>query len=302
MGVGNYTEDDIKNASRAFTGWTFRQPLSLYPYGHHHADFEFISDDHDYDEKEFLGQVGNFDGEDIIDIIVKEEAAANFLSRHLYNFFVEDEVQVPSWETVDPKDPQAIKELSTAYMESEGNMRNVLSTLFNSDFFKNSMNLPKVKSPTELIVGVIKQTGEFNSPTPGIHEFAVTTLNGSAFEGPLAIMGQRLMNPPTVEGWHTGSEWIDSGTLSERIGFVEKQFADPLKPGVSEMVSRIGSLNDNPAELVDRCLDLLGAVNVREETYKSLKTYAEELRELETSAGVHNLIQMTASTVDYQFA
>jgi uncharacterized protein (DUF1800 family) len=302
VGVGNYTGDDIKNASRAFTGWTFRQPLSLYPYGHHHADFEFISDDHDYDEKEFLGQVGNFDGEDIIDIIVKEEAAANFLSRHLYNFFVEDEVQVPSWETVDPKDPQAIKELSTAYMESEGNMRNVLSTLFNSDFFKNSMNLPKVKSPTELIVGVIKQTGEFNSPTPGIHEFAVTTLNGSAFEGPLAIMGQRLMNPPTVEGWHTGSEWIDSGTLSERIGFVEKQFADPLKPGVSEMVSRIGSLNDNPAELVDRCLDLLGAVNVREETYKSLKTYAEELRELETSAGVHNLIQMTASTVDYQFA
>ena len=185
-------------------------------------------------------------------------------------------MQVPSWETIDPKDPQAINELSTAYMESDGNMRNILSTLFNSDFFKNSMNLPKVKSPTELIVGVIKQTGEFNSPTPGIHEFAVTTLNGSAVEGPLAIMGQRLMNPPTVEGWHTGSEWIDSGTLSERIGFVEKQFADPLKPGVSEMVSRIGSLDDNPSELVDRCLDLLGAV--------------------------HNLIQMTASTVDYQFA
>ena len=302
MGVGTYTEHDIKHASRAFTGWTFRQPLSLYPYGHHHADFEFISDDHDYEEKEFLGQVGNFDGEDIIDIIVKEEAAANFLSRHLYNFFVEDEVQVPSWETVDPKDPKAIEELSSAYMESEGNMRTILSTLFNSDFFKNSMNLPKVKSPTELIVGVIKQTGEFNSPTPGIHEFAVTSLNGSAYEGPLAIMGQRLMNPPTVEGWHTGSEWIDSGTLSERIGFVEKQFADPLKPGVSEMVSRIGSLDDNPSELVDRCLDLLGAVNVREETYKSLKVYAEELKDLETSAGVHNLIQMTASTVDYQFA
>lgn len=302
MGVGNYTEDDIKNASRAFTGWTFRQPLSLYPYGHHQADFEFISEDHDYDEKEFLGQVGNFNGEDIIDIIVKEKAAGNFLSRHLYNFFVEDEVQVPSWETVDAKNPQAIEELSTAYMESEGNMRTILSTLFNSDFFKNSMDLPKVKSPTELIVGVIKQTGEFDSPTPGIHEFAVTTLNGSAFEGPLAIMGQRLMNPPTVEGWHTGSEWIDSGTLSERIGFVEKQFADPLKPGVSEMVSRIGNLDDNPSELVDRCLDLLGAVNVRDETYNSLKIYAEELKELETSAGVHNLIQMTASTVDYQFA
>jgi hypothetical protein len=110
------------------------------------------------------------------------------------------------------------------------------------------------------------------------------------------------MNPPTVEGWHTGSEWIDSGTLSERIGFVEKQFADPTKPGVSQMVSRAGSLDDNPSELVDRCLDLLGAVNVRQETYQSLTDYAQELKELEDSAGVHNLIQMTASTVDYQFA
>ena len=302
MGVGNYTEDDIKNASRAFTGWTFRQPLSLYPYGHHHADFEFIPEDHDYDEKIFLGHVGNFDGEDIIDIIVQQNAAAKFLSRHLYNFFVEDEVQVPSWETIEPKNPQAIEELSKAYMESNGDMRHILKTLFNSDFFKNSLTLSKVKSPTELIVGVIKQTGEFDIPTPGIHEFAVTTLNGSAIEGPLAIMGQRLMNPPTVEGWHTGSEWIDSGTLSERIGFVEKQFADPAKPGVSEMVGRVGSLDDNPSELVDRCLDLLGAVNVRDETYQSLTDYARELKELEDSAGVHNLIQMTASTVDYQFA
>ena len=68
MGVGNYTEDDIKAASRAFTGWTFTQPLSLYPVGHHNAEFTFDPDDHDYDEKTFLGQTGNFDGEDIIDI------------------------------------------------------------------------------------------------------------------------------------------------------------------------------------------------------------------------------------------
>ena len=212
------------------------------------------------------------------------------------------QVQVPSWETIEPKNPQAIDELTRAYMDSEGDMRQILRTLFTSDFFKNAINLPKVKSPTELIVGVIKQTGEFKNPTPGIHEFAVTTLNGSAIEGPLAIMGQRLMNPPTVEGWHTGYEWIDSGTLSERIGFVEKQFADPSKPGVSQMVNRAGSLEDSPSDLVDRCLDLLGAVNVRKETYKSLTDYAEELRGVENAAGVHNLIQMTASTVDYQFA
>ena len=139
MGVGNYTEDDIKAASRAFTGWTFRQPLSLYPNGHYPAEFTFIEDDHDFSAKTFLGETGNFDGEDIIDIIVKHSATARFISRHLYNFFVEDEVQVPSWATEAPKDEAAIQQLSQSvpgYWRSD--MRAVMSELFNSDFFKNA--------------------------------------------------------------------------------------------------------------------------------------------------------------------
>ena len=305
MGVGNYTEDDIKAASRAFTGWTFRQPLSLYPNGHYPAKFTFVADDHDYAEKTFLGETGAFDGEDIIDIIVKQPATARFISRHLYNFFVEDEVQVPSWATEPPKNEAAIQQLSRAFMDTNGDMRAVLIELFNSDFFKQATEFKKVKSPTELVAGVLKQTGEFSEPTPGIAQFAVTTLNGSLTEGPLAIMGQRLMNPPTVEGWHTGHEWIDSGTLSERIGFVESQFEDVTKPGVSDMVERAGDLDAEPAALVDRCLDILGGIKVSEQTYASLVDYARELRAIKdegASVGVHNLLQMTASTVDYQFA
>ena len=305
MGVGNYTEDDIKAASRAFTGWTFKQPLSLYPNGHYPAKFTFVADDHDYAEKTFLGETGAFDGEDIIDIIVKQPATARFISRHLYNFFVEDEVQVPSWATEPPKNEAAIQQLSKAFMDTEGDMRAVLSELFNSDFFKQATEFKKVKSPTELVAGVLKQTGEFSTPTPGIAQFAVTTLNGSLTEGTLAIMGQRLMNPPTVEGWHTGHEWIDSGTLSERIGFVESQFEDVSKPGVRDMVQRAGDLDAEPAALVDRCLDILGGIKVSEQTYASLVDYARELRAIKdegASVGVHNLLQMTASTVDYQFA
>ena len=71
MGVGNYTEDDIKQASRAFTGWTFTQPLPLDPYGRYSSDFYYNSDDHDNESKSFLGHTGNLDGEDIIQIIVK---------------------------------------------------------------------------------------------------------------------------------------------------------------------------------------------------------------------------------------
>jgi uncharacterized protein (DUF1800 family) len=306
MGVGNYTEDDIKAASRAFTGWTFRQPLSLYPNGHYPAEFEFLEDDHDYDSKTFLGETGDFDGEDIIDIIVKQPATARFISRHLYNFFVEDELQVPSWKTEPAKNEDAIAQLSKMFLETGGDMRAVLKEMFNSDWFKAATSFKKVKSPTELIAGVLKQTGEFSYPVPGIQNFAITSLNGSLVEGPLAIMGQRLMNPPTVEGWHTGHEWIDSGTLSERVGFVERQFEDLSKPGVKDMVDRVGSLDDDPSQLVDRCLDLLGSINVSEQTYDSLVAYAKELSSIENddvegSVGVHNLLQMTASTVDYQF-
>jgi uncharacterized protein (DUF1800 family) len=307
MGVGNYTEDDIKSASRAFTGWTFRQPLSLYPVGHYPAAFEFLAEDHDDGPKTFLGQTGNFNGDDIIDIIVQQPATARFISRHLYNFFVEDELQVPSWATEPPKNPAAIDHLSQVFMDTEGDMRAVLGALFNADFFKAAVNLRKVKSPTELIAGILKQTGEFRTPTPGIHEFGVTTLNGSAYEGPMAIMGQRLLNPPTVEGWHTGHEWIDSGTLSERIGFAERQFADRSKPGIQDIVRRAGSLDDAPSQVVDRCLDVMGAIQVSEKTYDVLVAYTEELKRMQhdagpEAAGIHHLLQMIASTVDYQFA
>ena len=136
MGVGNYTEDDIKSASRAFTGWTFRQPLSLYPVGHYPAEFEFIPEDHDDAPKTFLGETGNFNGDDIIDIIVRQPAAARFISRHLYNFFIEDEVQVPSWATVPARNEAAIEHLSGVFLDTGGDMRAILGALFQRRLFQ----------------------------------------------------------------------------------------------------------------------------------------------------------------------
>ena len=267
------------------------------------TEFQFLPEDHDDGEKEFLGHKGNFNGEDIIDIIVKQPATARFISRHLYNFFVEDETQVPSWQTEPPKDETAIALLSRVFMETNGDMKAVLGELFNSEFFKNAINLRKVKSPAELVVGVLRQTGEFRSPRPGIHQFALSSVDGDLYEGTMAIMGQTLMNPPTVEGWHTGHEWIDSGTLSERIGFAARQFEDESKPGTKEIISRAGSLDDDPSKIVDRCLDLMGGLKVSETTYQSLVSYARELKEVaDGTVGVHNLLQMLVSTVDYQFA
>jgi len=292
MGVGNYTEDDIKNASRAFTGWTFSQPIPIYPQGHYPSRFEFHPEDHDGDEKSFLGHHGTFDGEDIIDIIVKEEATARFVSRHLCNFFVEDEPQVPAWNIEPPRDPRLVDHLAKTFSSSNGDMRAVLSELFNSDSFKNSINKPKVKSPTELLAGVLKQVGNYREIKPGLESYV----------GALTVMGQSLLNPPTVEGWHTGPEWIDSGTLSERINFASTEFSDDDTPGMKDIIQRAGSLDDEPSQLVDRCLDLLGGVQVSSTTHSELIQYVSELRTSEETNDLTDLIRMIVSTVDYQYA
>ena len=296
MGVGNYTEDDIKNASRAFTGWTFSQPIPVYPQGHFHSKFEFHAEDHDNDPKVFLGHEGNFKGEDIIDIIVKQEATARFVTRHLCNFFVEDEPQVPAWNIETPKDPDLIDELSEIFMVTEGDMKSVLRALFNSHGFKSSINKPKVKSPTELVMGVLRQVGTFNDIKPGLE----------GYWSSVAVMGQELLNPPTVEGWHTGHEWIDSGTLSERINFASQEFQDTNKPGVKDIIERTGSLDEEPCQLVDRCLDVLGGIQVSSDTYSELTEYVNSLKKQNAresdSANISDLIQMIVSTVDYQYA
>jgi len=105
LGVGmdghpNYSEEDVKSCARAFTGWTITNAIPRYPYGRYYAGFIFNDGDHDAEEKTFLGETGNWNGEDIINIIARQPAAARFISRHLYNFFVAERADVPSPENV----------------------------------------------------------------------------------------------------------------------------------------------------------------------------------------------------------
>ena len=302
MGVGNYTEQDIKSAARAFTGWTFTQPIPLYPSGQYESQFDYRPDDHDDGEKSFLGHTGRFNGEDIIDIIVGQEATARFISRHLYNFFVADEPQVPAWETVPPRDPEAIDRLAATFAETDGDIRSVLRVLFNSDFFKEA-RFQRVKSPAELVAGTIRLVGTHRFPEPGIME-----LDGAA-----DAMGQRLMNPPTVEGWHTGREWIDGGALNERVNFAANQLADVGKPGIREIVRRLEETGSTiaPADLVVQCLDLAGQVEPGEETRRGLTRLAESQGYLsfETDEGreratrhIGRMLQLIVSSREYQMA
>ncbi|HIF72976.1 MAG TPA: DUF1800 domain-containing protein [Dehalococcoidia bacterium] len=294
LGVGNYSEIDIKHASRAFTGWTFAQSPPLYPHGYYPADFLFREDDHDNGDKEFLGHTGNLDGGDIIDIIVKQPSCAAFISRHLYNFFVADEPQVPTWNDLPPLDPELIDAMCKAFMDSDGEIKSVLRVMFNSDSFKNA-RFKKVKSPIEMVAGILKLAGEH---TDFRHDLAKYP-QSSTF-----TMGQILLDPPTVEGWHTGREWIDGGNLTERINFAVDQVGDGLSPGIKRIIDRLvesGSLS-TPESFVDTTLDAMGPISVEDSTREALVDYARKTEVDDDRSRAVRMIRLMVSTPDFQYA
>ena len=301
MGVGNYSEDDIKDASRAFTGWTIEPKIPRNPLGRFYWNFEYRAEDHDDGEKNFLGHSGRLNGEDIIDIVVKQPATARFLARHLYNFFVADEPQVPSWNINPPNDPDAVDQLVAAYDESDGDLRSMMRLLFNSDFFKNA-RFARVKSPAELVVSTVKMAGNYQGPRPGFSMLAMEC----------NWQGQELLNPPSVESWHTGGEWIDGGALVRRVNFAAGLMGDTSLPGIREIVEELRQRGVSaPEEFVDACLDLVGPLEFSESTRSELLDQATEDGELnwdtdedaeksEKKIGV--MLALITASRDFQFA
>ena len=302
MGVGmdghpNYTEDDVKACAQAFTGWTIANAIPRYPYGSYENQFLYNKFDHIEEDKNFLGEKGNFNGGDIVHIICKQPATARFVSRHLYNFFVADEPQVPAWQHTPPQDPELIKALEDEYFQSGYEIRSMLRVLFNSDSFKNA-RFAKVKNPCEVVAGALRIVGDFTEPKPRFYDPALE----------IRYMGQDLLNPPTVEGWHTGKEWIDSGTLVERVNFAAGEMGRIDAPGIQAIVNRLGSEGSNisPERLVGGCLEMLGCYELTEENHNLLLSHAQTAAALNTGSkefaqSVGQMLQLIVSTQEYQF-
>jgi uncharacterized protein (DUF1800 family) len=308
LGVGmdeefNYSEDDVKACARAFTGWNIAPPYPPFPHGRSPWEFRFDPADHDEGEKTFLGETGNWNGDDIIDIICKQPSTARYLARHLYHYFVADEPQIPAWRQTPPRDMAAIKALEKAYFDSNYNIGAMLRVLFTSDFFKaEDVRYAKVKSPAEVVAGTLRMVGDHQDLKPGLYEISQEP----------KYMGMDLMNPPTVEGWHTGREWIDSGTLVERINFASDLLGNTEMPGVKAIVRRLASQSAtvSPVSLVEGCLEQVGSLLVSEETRKELTTHAQKGGDLtHASSGEVNeftrrtgeMLQMIAATAEFQF-
>ncbi len=287
MGEGAYTEDDVKAAARAFTGWASKPTMPPFFLGPFPMEFQFDPNDHDDGEKEFLGEVGNWNGDDIVEITVRQRATAEFISRRLYQFFVADDA-----------DEDEVKRLADVFEANDGEIRAVLREIFNSDHFKSeAIRYRKVKSPAELVFGVARLTDRFDLPDLDASQLASHTM----------FMGQFLLNPPSVEGWHEGEEWIDSGALVERINFASTELERRDAPGIQRMVNRVREAGSDLSSkgYVAACLDAMGCIDVSDRTFGLIAEHAsgqlEPANEDEETDRAIEMFQLIASTPDYQY-
>ncbi|TAE47649.1 MAG: DUF1800 domain-containing protein [Cytophagales bacterium] len=185
LGRGNYTENDIKASARAFTGWSFAG-----------NEFIFRKKFHDFDNKTFFGQTGNFDGEDIIDIILKKKQTAIFITQKIYRFFINDTIP-----------EKRLNKLADVFYDSQYDIFILMKEIFTSSWFYDKENIgTKIKSPIEWLVGMQRQINlDFKNENPLLFV--------------QKILGQMLLYPPNVAGWAGGKNWIDSGTLMFRLKF-----------------------------------------------------------------------------------
>ncbi len=287
MGEGAYTEDDVKAAARAFTGWASKPTMPPFFLGPFPMEFQFDPNDHDDGEKEFLGEVGNWNGDDIVEITVRQRATAEFISRRLYQFFVADDA-----------DEDEVQRLADVFEANDGEIRAVLREIFNSDHFKSeAIRYRKVKSPAELVFGVARLTDRFDLPDLDASQLASHTM----------FMGQFLLNPPSVEGWHEGEEWIDSGALVERINCASTELERRDAPGIQRMVDRVREAGSDLSSMgyVAACLDAMGCIDVSDRTFGLIAEHAsgqlEPANEDEETDRAIEMFQLIASTPDYQY-
>ncbi len=201
MGVGSgYTEADIKEAARAFTGWRYDDRLK---------GFLYDPNIHDDNSKTIFGQSGNFHGDDVIDLICRQPATAHFLSQKLWTFFVHDS---PS--------PAELKPLQEAYFKSGYSIREMMRALLSSPgFYSEASFYSKIKSPAEFAVMTMRSLDAPLSLANGIH-------------WRVGAMGQELFNPPNVKGWREGNNWINTRTLLARVNFASEIAYEAQRRGI----------------------------------------------------------------------
>lgn len=264
-GEPNYTEQEVKEIARAFTGWKFRPPRSA----SNLFDFPFFVNgaEHDNTAKTIYGRTANFGGEDVIALIAERRATARFLVTKFFDFFV-----YPL--TASSEDRATIEGFADVYVTRDHSIADLLRAIFTSaEFFSDRARFALVKSPVELIIGAIRMLGaRYN---PGLFGRGRTS---NLLAGLSAVMGQDLFNPPDVAGWELNLGWINTAALLLRYNFADllavARTSSPDEPGLwltHEQLRRLAK--GNAKKTVKRLLSILGPLKVSADTSQALREY-----------------------------
>lgn len=275
LGIGHYSEQDIKEAARSFTGWA-----------HEGEEFVFRKYDHDFDDKTFFGRRGPWDGSDVIEIILSRKRCAEYICSRLWTYFV-----------ADPVDPAIAESLGDTLYDAKYDMRPVLRRMFTSKaFYDKSVIGGQIKSPVQLVVGTVRQLGLEMPPV-------------NSLQNALSQMGQVPLAPPNVKGWPGGRTWINTTTLFVRYntGLWLAGGEVPAATG-RRMADRMMKRNDrtnfvpngggDPAAVVD---DWLAKLIQRPVGDKQKKPLMEALgTRPNREENVRRMVQLIVSMPEYQ--
>lgn len=202
LGQGQYTEDDIKESARSFTGWSTDG-----------REFRFNVANHDTGTKTFLGQTGDFDGWDIIDVLHEQPALGNFICGKIWKYFAAEEL-----------DRDTVAGMADTFRTNQYELKPVLRQLFLSEaFYSDGVVGTQVKSPAQLVVELT-------------HDLGLTTVPPNAMVRAMASLGQDILQPPNVKGWDGNRAWINANTLLIRYNLPE-DLADAAANGHNQMMA-----------------------------------------------------------------
>ena len=275
MGVGTFTEEDVKESSRAFTGWSLKKKV-----------FHFQENQHDFGVKTFLGNIGNYDGDDVVDIIMEQPVTSRFISRKLFEFFAYD----------NPEE-EVIARLAKTFNDSGYSITALLKDILTSEeFYTQQAYRSKIKSPAELIAGTIRALGIESTVTYQVRKYM----------GP---MGQELFNPFDVSGWPENEEWINSSTLLNRLNFVNAVAEGNRRHFDYDLVNMIDLKTVNETkDVIDHFVDILLDGEISEEEKGIYIAYldgllkGEDLQTGLTKDRLASLVYLVMSSPDYQLA
>lgn len=221
LGIGNYTEKDIQESARAYTGWSLQRKKNGPDAGPKNRGGEFVFRPrlHDDGEKTFFGQTGNYTGDDILAMLCKMPRTAEFITHKIWTFFA-----YPNPE------PELISSLAREFHQSSLDIKTLLRAIMNSsEFYSDKAYRAVYKNPADVVVTTARQLGlgeklaELAQPAGGRGNLGPIRLMNTAMKG----MGMQLLYPPDVSGWAQGAAWITTATMVERIGWADKLFGGP---------------------------------------------------------------------------